>query len=388
MGAGVFQKRGIEAAKEMGLYVIAVDGDPKAVGLALADRSYVMNIKDVPALLAVARKEKINGVITIASEVTIPIVARICDALKLPGLSREVAAKCHDKELMRKAFYAHGVPSPKSLAAYSASELAAVAKGFRFPVVIKPSDSAGSRGVRMIQEPGNLESAYNLAVGYSSDRKVLIEEFMEGVEVSVEAFVVRGKVHIIVLSDKIRSDPPVLTDTEITFPSAYDAKTQKKIIAVAKRAIEAVGVQDAPIHLELMMTKDGPVPVELAARGPGFKLFTDIIPTITGIDVVRAAIELALGKKPALKRTKRKASVIRFLDTHDGIVESIRGLDEARRVPDIYEVELYVKHGDKTHRLTSGAERIGHIISIANTRKRALQAVDEAQHALSISVVA
>lgn len=386
VAAGPFQKKGIEKAKEMGLYVIATDGDPKAVGLSLADKSYIVDVKDVEKNLEIAKEEKIDGAMALASDVSVRTVASINESLGLPGINREVAERCLDKEFMRKAFMANKVPSPKSYAVYSIEDLINKSKLVKFPAVVKPADSAGSRGVQKIERPKDLPDAYKKAIGYSSKKKVLIEEFMEGLEVSVEAFVVEGKIYIIALSDKVRTSPPYLLDIQVTFPSAYSKKIQGKIIDVAKQAIKAVGVTMGPIHMELMMTKNGPVPVELAARGPGFKVFTDMIPMVTGIDILKASVDLSVGRRPNLTHTKNMASSIKFISVDSGVVKSIGGLSEIRKMDGIYEIEIYAKPGDKTRALTSGADRIGHIISYTPTRKEALRVIDKAVNKLIIKI--
>jgi biotin carboxylase len=387
VGAGAYQKKGIETARKMGLYVIATDMDPRAVGFSSADKSYVVDVKNIKDNLKIARAEKIDGVVAIASDVSVMTVAAISEALGLPGINKEVAGHCLDKEFMRKAFVAGGVPSPKFFAVYSVKDLLEKSKLLRFPVVVKPADSAGSRGVQKIKNKKDLAKAYEKAIGYSSKKKVIVEEFMEGVEVSVEAFVVKGKIHIIALSDKIRTLPPYLLDIQVTFPSAYPEKVQEKIIDVAKRAIKAVGVENGPIHMELMMTKDGPVPVELAARGPGFKVFSDIIPMVTGVDVLKATLDLAIGNKPNLEHTRKKASSIKFFSAAVGKVGSIEGIEKIKKMPGIYEIEMYVKSGDKTRNLTSGSDRIGHIISFASSRKRAVGIIEKAVKKLKVKII-
>ena len=386
IGAGPYQKKGIETAKKMGLYVIATDVDPNAVGLSSADKPYAIDARDIKNSLKIAREEKIDGVMTISSDASVMTVASISEELGLPGINKEVAANCLDKEFMRKAFYAHNVPSPKSYAVYSVEDLLQKSKLVKFPVVVKPADSAGSRGVRKVERQEDLPQAYKKAIEYSDKQKVIIEEFMEGVEVSVEAFVVDGEIHIIALSDKIRTEPPYLLDIQVTFPSAYPKKVQKQIIDVAKKAIKAVGVKTGPIHMELMMTKDGPVPVELAARGPGFKVFSDMIPMVTGIDVLKATVDVAMGKKPNLKHTKKRASSIKFFSAEPGVLKSISGVEEAKKIPGVYEIVMYIKPGSKTRALTSGLDRIGHIISSTTTRKKAIDVINKAIKKINVEI--
>lgn len=386
VGAGKFQLPGIRKAREMGLFVIATDGDSGAPGLKLADISYVLDVKDLKANLDVARKNSIDGILAVASDVSLKTVGAISQELRLPGLSLDVIERCTDKELMRNAFFKNRVPSPKSYAVYSYEELLEKAGRIGYPLVVKPADNAGSRGVRMVFTKQNLNEAYLTALKNSRKGKVLIEEFMEGFEVSVEAFIYEGRMNVIALSDKVRTSPPYLLDIKVIFPSAYPYNIRKEIIKVAENVIEAVGINIGPVHMELMMTKDGPVPVEVAARGPGFKVFTDILPMITGIDLLKVLIQISLNEKPSLKKTKNMSSVIKFINVKSGILKKISGLDKAIKVEDIYDLELYVKEGDKVNELTCGSDRIGHIISIAGTREKAEKAINKAESLLKIEV--
>ena len=386
IGAGAHQLKGIERAKELGLFIVASDGSEKAAGLKLADKPYVVDVKDEAANIKIAKENDIDGVVTIASEVSVRTVAAVAKELHLPGINPEVAARCTDKGLMREAFYQHQVPSPKSFPIFKRAEVDRAIKESGYPFVIKPADNAGSRGVKMVVDLTEVNEAYDQALSNSRSGKVLIEEFLDGVEVSVEAFVQNDEIHIITLSDKIRTDPPYLLDTAVLFPSKRAEAEQQRIIEVAVKAIKAIGIDIGPVHMELMMTKKGPVPVELAVRGPGFKVFTDIMPMITGIDLVGAQIKVSLGETPDLKRTKDLAAVIKFFEAKEGRVKRITGLPVAQKMAGVYELELYVKVGEKTCALTCGADRIGHVITIADTREEAERIAGEAEKAVGLEI--
>jgi len=224
IGAGDYQKKGIEKAKEMGLLVIATDGNPDAPGLEIADLSYVVDVKDFKENLEIARKNVIGGVLTIASELSVRTVAYICQELRLPGITMETADRCTDKDIMRKAFINSNVPVPNSHSVFNLKELFTEVKKIGFPIVIKPADNAGSRGVKKVNNNNELEAAFDNAMSYSEKKKVIVEEFIEGNESSVEAFVCDGKINILTLSDKVRTPPPYLLDTTVIFPSGYPLK--------------------------------------------------------------------------------------------------------------------------------------------------------------------
>ncbi|MBF0595499.1 MAG: ATP-grasp domain-containing protein [Candidatus Omnitrophica bacterium] len=386
IGAGKYQAAGIRKAREMGLRIVAIDADPKAEGSLLADAFHAVDIKDVTSAIKIARENRIDGVLTVASDIGVKTVAAVSDALGLPGISQEVADRSTDKALMRRAFAAHGVPSPQSFAVDQVAALVECAEKIGFPVVVKPADSAGSRGVKLVNDEAGLKEAFEIARGYSAKAKVVVEAFMHGVEVSVEAFVSRGEISIVALSDKVRTAPPYLLDIDVIFPSAYPADVQGRIIEVARKAIRAIGITMGPVHMELMMTPEGPVPVELAARGPGFKVFTDMLPAVTGIDMLKALIQVSLGQEPVLERTASRASALRFLSATDGIVTAVGGLDQARSRRGIYDADIYVRPGERVRALTCGSDRIGHIIALADTRVQALAALAAAEKDLWVTI--
>ncbi len=167
IGAGPFQVKGIEYAKSLGYEIIATDGNSDAPGLRLAHHWYPADVKDVMAHLEIARRHHINGVLTVASDVAVRTVSVVSEALDLAGIPVAVAECCTDKECMRSKFRIHGVPSPISYSVYSFHELLDRIRTMNYPLVIKPADSAGSRGVRYLKNQGELEDAYRKALSYS-----------------------------------------------------------------------------------------------------------------------------------------------------------------------------------------------------------------------------
>ena len=386
IGAGPAQYKGIAKAREMGLFTIAMDVNPRAPGLTIADIPLVLDVKDCENAIKVAQQYQIDGVFSIASEVSVRTVAAVAEELKLPGLSREVSRTVTDKALMREKYAEENVPSPRFRVVYTLKEAINAIGELPLPVVIKPSDNAGSRGVTKVDKESEIQGAYERANGFSEQGKVIIESFMEGVEISVEAFVYQGRARILALSDKIRTPPPYLLDTTVIFPSNYPKEPQDKICEVARKAIRAVNISNGAVHNEIMMTAEGPMMVELAARGPGFKVFTDMIPYVTGVDVTEGIIKLALGEQPNLEIRANRGSVLKFIGAAPGRIKEIKGKDEVRNISGVFEFELYLGVGDKIRSLTSGDDRVGHIISFADSREKALEVVEKAERLLEIEV--
>ena len=388
IGAGPVQVAGIQRARELGFHVIAADDNPNAPGLALADHADVGHVRDIAYITALARAEGVEGVFSISVEQAVKTIATVCHNLRLPGLTPEAAANATNKQRMRAAWAAAGIPSPASHACQSLPEVRAAASQLGFPLVVKPADSAGSRGVSFVDRDAQLDTAYEQARAFATAGAVLVEEYMHGVEMSVEAFLAGGRFWPLALSDKIRTQPPYLLDTTVLFPSEQPPAIRDEAVRIVARAAQALEIDCAPIHAEVMVTPKGPMMVELAARGPGFKVFTEMIPWVTGIDTVRELIRLSVGETPDFSNPFKRGAVLRFPEVAPGRVRRISGVEAARAVPGITDLEVYCREGDVVRPLTSGADRVGHIIAMAETRDVAFAAVRQAEQALRIETEA
>ena len=385
VGAGRFQLPGILKAKQMGLEVLAVDGDPNAPGLGVADLNAVIDVRDVQGVLDISEAHKIDAVTSIASEVSVRTVADVAFALGLPGIHPDVSRKVTDKEKMREVFRDSGIPSTEFRGINCVEEGMIAYRDLGPEVVVKPVDNAGSRGVQYVANEDKLGDAFIEALEHSISKRVLIEKYMEGAEISVEAYVHEGEITILCMSDKVRTPPPFLLDTIVLFPTCVDSVLKKQILDVAIGAIQAVGLDNAPVHIEIILTPDGPRMVEMAGRGAGFKVFTDIVPRVTGVDLVRASIKAAIGENPDLRVRRDDAAALRLLSGTPGRVISISGLSEARDVQGVAEVELYIDAGDSVRPLTNGSDRIGHIIAYASSRQEVEDVVRHCESTIEIA---
>ena len=388
VGAGPAQYAGIVKAKEMGLYTIVVDRELNSPGLAIADLPLVIDIIETPRLIRVANQYHIDGVFSVSSEASVKPVAAIAEALGLPGISFDIAKIVTDKGMMREIYRENNVPSPEFKIVYSLEETYQYIKEISLPVVIKPVDNAGSRGVSLVCNKNKIEDAYLQALSYSNKNKVIVEKFMDGTEVSVEAFVYNKNISILALSEKIRTSPPYLLDTTVMFPLPCCSKLLiNDICNVAIKAIKSIGIDNGPVHIEIMITNDGPKMVELAARGPGFKVFTEMIPFVTGVDVVKGVIKLSIGETPNLDITANRSAVLKFIDSPHGIIKKLTDLEKVKTIDCVHEFDFYLSVGDMIKPVTCGDDRIGHIITFAETREDALNAVELAEKAFKIELV-
>lgn len=388
IGAGEFQLPVIERANERGIKVIGIDGNENAVGLKFCFESYVIDIKNPEKIINLLKslKYKFHGVLTLAAEIAVVTVSAIAEEFNLKGASIEASKICTNKYLMRKCFQENKIPSPDFNLLTNYKDFEKIISNFNFPFVIKPIDNAGSRGVVIVENESMITNAINHSIRFSKSGKLLVEEFMDGVEISVEAFVQNNKIGILFLSDKIRTEYPYPLDTHVIFPSNKSEAIQNEAIEIAKNAIRASGLNNSIVHMELMVTSLGVKVVEMAARGAGFHVFSKILKWVSGINTLDLLIDISLGIEFKYESFKKRGAILSFPICSEGIIESISGLEEIQNLEYISEAELYVKPGDKVNKLKSGADRIGHIITLAETRDEALKINNIAENSLKIKI--
>ncbi len=389
IGAGPSQSAGVTLAKKMGYKVVAIDGDREAPGLKLADIPIVLDVKDKKGVLQIARKQKVDGILSIASDICLQTAASVTKTLCLRGISPERLLLTTNKGVMRRILSACGVPGPQYFVIEGEGLLREAGYSVGFPAVVKPVDSAGSRGVSFVETMDDLAIAYPRALSCSPQGVAILEQFMPGPEISVEAFVADGNVHVLTLSDKDRTRPPNLLDTAVKFPSILPESIQREVREIVVSVIKALEIENCPVHMEIILTSEGPKVVEVAARGPGFKVYTDIIPYVTGVNGVEAQIRILFSETPDLRpRMPLRGACIKFFSSENkGVIKEIRNFEEVASHPEIYDLQLYVKPGDKVNMLTCGSDRLGHVIILSETRDHAVSLADYAIENVKIELV-
>ncbi len=363
IGASILQMPAILKAKELGYYVATVDFNSKAVGIPYADEFYEVSTIDIDAVARVAKEFKADGVMTLATDMPMRSVAKAAEVCGLPGISMDTAIKATDKGEMIKAFEKCNVQHPWYYIAANQEEFINIKEKITYPCIMKPTDNAGSRGVVLVHSLKELENEYSYTVSESRKGGVIIEEYMIGQEVSVEVMAIDGQPHILQVTDKITTGAPHFVEMGHTQPSRLGKDNVEKIKDLAVRAVKAIGIQDGPAHVEIMLTKDGPKMVELGARMGGDCITTHLVPLSTGIDMVRSTIEIACGEKTDIKPKFAKGSAIRYFKTEKGIIKSITGIEEARSIPGIKEISFVKNIGDKVESIDSSVDRVGFVIA-------------------------
>lgn len=377
LAAGLLQIDVIEKAKSMGYYVLAVDGNPKAPGFNVADKAICADIVNEETMLKIARDEHVDGVIHPCSEVSMAVMGRINDELGLSGISCEQAICATNKHLMRKAFEKGNAPSPKSILAQDAEDAwSRLQSEFDTDAILKPSRNSGSRGIAKVSrnmDKGDFIRAYDEALSESRDHSVLIEQFIEGPEFSIEMIVWQGEIHVLTVTDKKTTGAPHFVELGHNQPSCFSATDVETLKAAAVAGVRALGVNNCACHAEAKLMNGKSYLMEVGARLGGDFISTELTHLSTGIDMVAAAIDVALGVEPDLSaKEEPKGVCIRYFCPKPGKLVSISNT-EVLNNPHVYLWEIYPKEGDVIPAVTSSLCRSGHVIVTEKTPQKAIE---------------
>ena len=212
LGASILQLPAIEKAKEMGLDVVVVDMNPDAIGFNVpGSEKEIISTIDIQAVISAAKRHRIDGIMTLATDMPMRTVAAVAKEMNLIGIDEETALKATNKAEMRKALQLNNVPIPKFYVVSNKDEYKEVVKQFDVPFIVKPADSSGSRGIFEVKDIHNedlIVEAYEYCHPFSRVGDVVVEEYMEGPEVSVETLTVNGECHVIQITDKLTTGAP------------------------------------------------------------------------------------------------------------------------------------------------------------------------------------
>ena len=394
VGAGRHQLRAIRRAKELGLRVAAVDRNAGAPGLADADATEVVDFADVGAAVEAARRLRPDGVLTIASDRAVPVVAAIADALGLPGIGPETARRATHKVAMRLALAEAGVPQPPFAAARSLVDAQAALEQTGLPSVVKPADSAGQRGLSVVRSAAELEPRLGDALAESQAGEAIVERYLGGVEVNCLAVARGGEVTVLTLSDRRRPGGEGFgVCLAHVYPATIDGAAAAEAERVAAASVRAIGLVDSVAYPQLLASPDGVCLVEIAARVPA-GLMDEVARIGIGVDLVQIALLQALGEPvPAglLRPSVRQPLAIRFLTAAPGplpvgVVRSVNGLDASLGAPGVVGADSYIVPGETVRSPTRDGDRRGYVIAVGDSGEDALARADAAAALIHVEV--
>ena len=319
IGANNFQLPLILKAKEMGLETHVFAWNEGAVGKEYADFFYPISITEKDTILEKCKKINPIGVISIASDLASITVNYLAEKLNLIGNGTESSLISTNKYLMRKAFEKRKDPSPKN---YRSDELKEnIISEWKCPLIVKPVDRSGSRGINKVESPEELDKAIKLAEELSFDKKAIIEEFVEGNEYSVEYVSYKGVHHFLAVTKKMTTGAPHFIETGHVQPANIPNHILKNIKKIIEHALDTLKIKYGASHSEIKIDSKGNIMIiEIGGRMGGDCIGSDLVYLSTGYDFLKMVIQIACGQTPEIVCTGKKyIAEIKFLFDQDDI---------------------------------------------------------------------
>lgn len=344
IGASYLQEPLIEKAEQMGIETHVFAWAAGDVGEKSADFFYPISIVEKDLIADKCREIGVDGICTIATDLGASTVNYVADKLGLIGNSPYASEVSTNKKAMRECFFQNGDPSPKSEEVRmqdfpngmtdDSVDMILNSKGLQYPVIVKPTDRSGSRGIFKLQTKAGIAEAVKKASEVSFEHKVLVEEFASGQEYSVEYVSWKGKHHFLQLTQKYTTGAPHFIETGHLEPAVVSAEKLEEVRQVVVHALTSLHIEYGASHSELKIDESGHIRlIEIGGRMGGDFIGSTLVHLSTGIDFVKAVIQIALGEEPDLKpdRTGSPAGV-RYIFSR----EDVDVLNRMKKDPEIH----------------------------------------------------
>lgn len=321
IGASYLQLPLIEKAKEMGFLTHVFAWKANDIGETAADYFYPISITEVDEITNKCREIGIDGICSIATDLGNCTVNYVANKLGLPCNSMECTRMSTNKHLMRRAFEMNGDPSPQSFLVNSSTDLSKIR--IEYPIIVKPTDRSGSRGIFKLENSEKLVQAVEDAIEASFEKKALIEEYVEGQEYSVEGISYNGIHHILAMTLKYTTGAPHFIETGHLEPASVSNEVFERVVKVVEHALDTLKIKNGASHSEIKIDDDGNIRIiEIGSRMGGDAIGSDLVFYSTGIDYVKAVIYIACGIEPDLRPVRQPCSAaVRFILTENDLSE-------------------------------------------------------------------
>ncbi len=363
IGASYLQLPLVHKAQEMGIEVHCFAWSDGAVCKDVADYFYPIDVKKKEQILEVCQRVGINAITTIAADLPVPTINYVASRMGLISNPDEYSTTTTNKYLMRQCFMNNGVPSPKFTLVEQNSKFYNIL-GFRFPLIVKPTDRSGSKGVEKVFDSVQLEAAILRAQAESFKHEAIIEEFVSGREISVESISFKGKHFILQITDKVTTGAPFFVELEHHQPSSLPKTVQDRVKAIVLHALDALHIMYGASHSELKITEDGDIKViEIGARMGGDFIGSNLVQLSTGYDFLKGVVEVAMGTFHEPQITQYCYSGVYFLSEESKYLKPI--IEHWRDYPEIKKAEIT---NDRLQHIECSGDRSGYLIYQASEK--------------------
>ena len=391
LGGSAQQIVAIKTAKRLGLYTILCDYLPDNPGQYHADKFYMESTTDKVKILEIARAENIDYVIAYASDPAAPTAAFVAEKMDLPTNPYKAVNTLCNKDLFRGFLSEHGFNVPSCVSFSEKENIKEGISALRFPIIIKPVDSSGSKGITVLESPQGLEKAIEYALSYSRCKRIIVEEFIQKKHpflVGGDIFVSDGKVIQWGLMNCHR-DPSVnpLVPVGKSFPPILDDEDLATVKSTIERLIKELGIQFGPMNVELIVDRENHVfPIDIGPRSGG-NMIPDLLCLIFHCDVVEMCVRAAMGETVTQDGDTSNDCCYATYNLHSackGVYESIEFSSEIE--PYILKKVIYKKPGDKVNFFANAANAIGIVFMKFPGKEKMLEMMDHMNRYIQIKL--
>lgn len=373
-GVGLLQKSIIYRAKLMGLYTIGIDPAADATCKDEVDAFEIVGGQDLEGTMAVAKKYQVEAVVTAATDKPLVMMARVAKELNLSFYSVETAQWSTDKFQMKERFELGGVPHAQGRLISKVEE----AEGLVLPVIVKPRDNSGSRGVKLCRDKNELQICIDEALENSKLDTVLVEEFIEGPEYSIESLHHDGKSEVIQFTEKKTTEFPYNVELGHIQPANISDENKQKICEIIAKIGKALNFENCPSHTELKINDRGIFVIETSPRLGGDYITSTLTPLSTGVNLEDELLKISFGESINPQPKAVQYSGVRFFSFKEGsVIKHVPNEEIVKGWPHVVDFSFTLKEGDKVNRITSSLNRYGQLILQAGNRDAIEEAFDK-----------
>ncbi len=388
LGAGELMRHSIQQIQAMGHQVYAIDKNPAAPAFAVADGHAPIDLVDTGAITDYARKINADAILAV-NEAGVMSAAYASQSTGLRGLHPDVAIKALDKGKMRRAWQEAGLSQPEFILVRNREEIAGAAENIDYPIILKPTMNWGSRGVSVARTEGELEWSIKLADdNRKPDTDFSVEQYIEGLEMTIEGLVYNDEVIILAKSDKILQEHArYRVDQSLHYPAKLPGAVLQKVDDLFIQAVKALNLNNCALHCEMRVADGQPYLIEMAARPGGGHIFGQIVEAVSGVSMPQALVSILLDTPYDLYPKYQQGAVYRFFVPPSGLFMGVEGIEQARALDGVLDFGFSMKTGTKVEPYADGAARPGYCVTRANTREEAIAIADLAVASLRYQMV-
>lgn len=378
LGAGELMKHSIRLIQALGHKVYAIDKNPNAPAFTVADGFRAIDLVNVEGITDYAREIGANAILAV-NEAGVLSAAHASQALGLRGLHPDTAIKALDKGMMREAWESAKLSQPRFIIVDAIEKVPQAAETIGYPLILKPTMNWGSRGISRVDSAADLAWAMDFAATNQRSGRFIVEECIDGTEMTIEGLIQAGEVSILAKSDKEHQPHPKFrVAMGLNYPAKFSADILAQSDELIINAAKALGLDNCALHCEAMLLNGRVYLIEMGARGGGGHIFGQIVEAASGVSMPQALIKILLGEKADIQPKFQRGAVYRFFAPPQGIFLGAEGVEEARKLEGVLDFGFQMEIGRKVGAIEGDADRPGYCVTTAATREEAMTIADKA----------